>query len=125
MITSSIASLNIVGKYMKNSQCILDLQKSSFAKINPRENVSAYSMARASASFSRNLKLVSAIFMKFLFFHQMIAFQNLWKMFFISSKKLFSFSRYSIFCIFSLSTLSRFTRTSASGMIYDVMNWRS
>ena len=110
---------------MKNSQCILDLQKSSFAKINPRENVSAYSMARASASFSRNLKLVSAIFMKFLFFHQMIAFQNLWKMFFISSKKLFSFSRYSIFCIFSLSTLSRFTRTSASGMIYDVMNWRS
>ena len=35
-----------------------------------------------------------------LFFHQMIALQKLWKMFFISSKKLFSFSRYSKFCIF-------------------------
>ena len=45
------------------------------------------------------LKLVSAILIKFLFFHQMIAFQKLWKMLFISSKKLFSFSRYSIFCI--------------------------
>ena len=53
---------------------------------------------------SRNLKLVSAIFLiKFLFFHQMIALQKLWKMFFISSKKLFLFSRYSSFCIFSSS----------------------
>ena len=41
------------------------------------------------------LKLVSAVFIKFLFFHQMIALQKLWKMFFISSKKLFSFLRYS------------------------------
>ena len=49
------------------------------------------------------LKFVSAIFIKFLFFHQMIALQNLWKMFFISSKKLFSFSRYSDFCLFSSS----------------------
>ena len=39
------------------------------------------------------LKLVSAIF------HQMIALQKLWKMFFIRSKKLFSFSSYSYFCI--------------------------
>ena len=40
-------------------------------------------------------------FIKFLFFHQMIAIQKLWKMlFFISSEKLFS--RYSHFCIFSL-----------------------
>ena len=30
----------------------------------------------------------------------MLALQKLWKMFFISSKKLFSFSRYSNFCIF-------------------------
>ena len=37
------------------------------------------------------------------FFHQMIPLQKLWKMFFISSKKLFSFSRYSDFCIFSSS----------------------
>ena len=44
------------------------------------------------------LKLVSTIFYQF-FFHQMIALQKLWKMFFISSKKLFSFSRYSKVCI--------------------------
>ena len=70
------------------------------------------------------LKFVSAIFIKFLFFHQMIALQNLWKMFFISSKKLFSFSRYSTFCIVPfLSTFSRFQRTSGSGIVYDVMNW--
>ena len=45
------------------------------------------------------LKLVSAIFIKFLFFHQMIVLQKLSKMLFILSKKVFSFSRYSIFCI--------------------------
>ena len=45
------------------------------------------------------LKPVSAIFIKCLFFHQMIALQKLWKMLFISSKKLFLFSRYSNFCI--------------------------
>ena len=42
------------------------------------------------------LKLVC---IKFFFFHQMIALQKLLKMLFISSKKLFSFSRYSYFCI--------------------------
>ena len=36
----------------------------------------------------------------FYFSPQMIALQKLWKMFFISSKKLFLFSRYSNFCIF-------------------------
>ena len=46
-----------------------------------------------------NLKPVSAIFIKFLFFHQMIALQKLCKMLFISSKKLFSFSRSSNFSI--------------------------
>ena len=35
-----------------------------------------------------------------LFFYQMIGLQKLWKMCFISSKKLFSFSRYSDFCNF-------------------------
>ena len=45
------------------------------------------------------LKIMSAIFIKSLFFHQMIALQKLWKMLFISTKKLFSFSRYSI-CLF-------------------------
>ena len=34
------------------------------------------------------------------FFYQVIALQKLWKIFFISSKKLFLFLRYSIFCIF-------------------------
>ena len=48
------------------------------------------------------LKLVSAIFYQIFVFHQMIAHQKLWKVFFISSKKLFSFSRYSNFCNFSL-----------------------
>ena len=52
------------------------------------------------------LKLVSAIFTKFYFFHQMIALQKLWKMLFISSKKLFSFSRYSVFCISVLPSFS-------------------
>ena len=52
------------------------------------------------------LKLVSAIFSKFLFFHQMIALQKPWKMLFISSKKLFLFSRYSIFCISVLPSFS-------------------
>ena len=46
------------------------------------------------------LKLVSAIFYQFFIFHQMIALQKLWKTFFISSKNLFSFWRYSDFCIF-------------------------
>ena len=47
-----------------------------------------------------SLKLASAIFYQIVIFQQMIALQKLWKMFFISSKKLFSFSRYSNFCIF-------------------------
>ena len=43
---------------------------------------------------------MSAIFYLIFILHQMIALQKLWKTFFISSKKLFSFSRYSNFCIF-------------------------
>ena len=53
-------------------------------------------------NFSRKilyLKLVSAIFYQIFISHQMIAYQKLWKMFFISSKKFFSFLRYSNFCI--------------------------
>ena len=45
------------------------------------------------------LKLVSSIFYQIFISHQMIALQKLWKMLFISSKKLSSFSRYSNFCI--------------------------
>ena len=40
------------------------------------------------------LKHVSAIFYQIFIYHQKIALQKIWKMFFISSKKLFSFSRY-------------------------------
>ena len=46
------------------------------------------------------LKLVSAIFYQIFIFHQMIGLRKLGKMFFLSSKKLFLFSRYSNFCIF-------------------------
>ena len=42
------------------------------------------------------LKIVSAIFYQIFISHQMIALQKLWKMFFISSKKLFSFSKISV-----------------------------
>ena len=45
------------------------------------------------------LKLVSVIFYQIFIFHQMIALQKLQKILFISSKKLFSFSRYSNCCI--------------------------
>ena len=48
---------------------------------------------------SRNLKFWNLIFWRTKF-HKMIALQNLWKILFISSKKLFSFSRYSNFYIF-------------------------
>ena len=44
--------------------------------------------------------LCPLFFIKFSFFHHMIALKKLWRMFFISSKKLFSFSRYSNFCNF-------------------------
>ena len=46
----------------------------------------------------KSLRLVSAIFYQILILLQMITLQKLWKMFFISSKKLFSFSRYSNVC---------------------------
>ena len=52
------------------------------------------------------LKLVSAIFYQIFISHQMIALQKLWKMFFISSKKLFSFLRYSNFCISTFPSFS-------------------
>ena len=47
----------------------------------------------------KNLKLVSAIFYQICICDQMIALHKLWKMLFISSKKLFLFSRYWNFCI--------------------------
>ena len=73
------------------------------------------------------LKLVSAIFYQILFLHQMIALWKLWKMLFISSKELFSFSRYSIF-VFPSSPLFLpvghcFRRWSKINLkVYDVIN---
>ena len=52
------------------------------------------------------LKACVPYFDQILFFHQMIALQKLWKMLFSSSKKLFSFSRYSNFFIFVLPSFS-------------------
>ena len=45
------------------------------------------------------LKACVPYFCQIFISHQMIALQKLWKMFFISSKSLFLFSRYSSFCI--------------------------
>ena len=45
-------------------------------------------------------QLAPAIFYQIFIFHQMIALQKLWKKFFISSKKLFSFSRYFFISVF-------------------------
>ena len=74
--------------------------------------------------FWESLKFVSAIFIKFLFFHQMIALQNLLKWFFTSSKKLFVLEIFKCLYFFPfLSALFRLKRTNGSGIIYDVMNW--
>ena len=53
-----------------------------------------------------SLKLVSAIFYRIFIFYQIIALQKLWKIFFTSSKKFFSFSRYSNFRLPLFFTLS-------------------
>ena len=69
-------------------------------------------------------KLVSAISYHFFNFSTNDSPLKTMKNIFYSSKKLFSFTKYSIFCIFSfLSTLHRFKRTNGSGIIYDAMNW--
>ena len=60
----------------------------------------------AASCWLKALKLVSATFIKFLFFHQMIALQKLSKMLSISFKKLFSLSRYWYFCISVLRSFS-------------------
>ena len=68
------------------------------------------------------LKLMSAIFSEIFIFHQMVALQKLWKMFFISSKKLFSFSSYSNFCIFL--PVSHFLKawSKINFKVYDAFN---
>ena len=51
--------------------------------------------------FNQKIHLVPAILYQIFILHQMIALQKLWNFFFISSKKLFSFSRYSNFLFLS------------------------
>ena len=77
--------------------------------------------------FAFYLKLVSAIFYQIFIFHQMIALQKLWKMFFISSKKLFLFSRYSNFYIFIFPYFSPVSHcfrgwSKKNLKVYDVIN---
>ena len=60
---------------------------------------------KQSEAFLLSLKACVPYFLSnFLFFHQMIALQKLWQVFFISSKKLFSFSKYSNFYNFFSSS---------------------
>ena len=85
----------------------VDCWQSSITKVtNNLKTVKAFPAFRFWKIKFFCLKLVSPIFIKFLFF-QMIALQKLWKMFFIPSKKLFSFWRYSNFCISVLPLFSR------------------
>ena len=74
------------------------------------------------------LKLVFAIFHHYFIFNQMIALQKLWKMFFISSKKLFSFSRYSSFCISVFPSFLPVSHcftgwSNINLMVCDIINW--
>ena len=73
------------------------------------------------------LKFASAIFYQIFISHQMIALQNLWKMFFNSSKKLFSLLKYSDCCISVFSSFSPvrhyFRGWSKINLeVYDIIN---
>ena len=74
----------------------LSLTQTVFFPVNTYITLCAISLGSV---FLFSLKLVSAISVNFYFFHQMIILQNLWKMLFISSEKLFLFWRYSNFCV--------------------------
>ena len=73
---------------------------------------------------SRSSSLYPLFFIKFLFFDQMIGLLKLWKMFFISSEKLFSFSRYSNFCNF-FPSFPHFPDSKRQMEVeyYDIMIW--
>ena len=87
-----------------------------------------YLMYQVSTLYSeKSLKLVPTIFSQIFIYHQMIPLQNLWKMFFISSKKLFSFSRYLFFCVSifpSFSPCQPLLRawSKINLKVYDVIN---
>ena len=74
-----------------------------------------------------SFRLVFTIFFKVFIFHQMIALQKLWKMFLISSKKLFSLFRYLKFCIFLFPCFFLVSHcfrgwSNKNLKIYDVIN---
>ena len=75
--------------------CVEKVQKHSLIFLDFWEVI----FVRGFLPWNYTLKLVSAIFCQFSISHQIIALQKLRKMLFISPKKLFSFSRYSNFCI--------------------------
>ena len=78
-----------------------DRQVNNFNFIYNKVQCETFSLAIVTTTswLNLSLKLVSAIFYQVFIFHQTIALQKIWKMFFIASKKLFSFSRYLIFYI--------------------------
>ena len=74
------------------------------------------------------LKLVSTIFYQSFISHQMIALQKLWKMFSISSKTPFFFSKYLDFCFFifpSFPPVSHCFRgwSKINLKVYDIINY--
>ena len=68
------------------------------------------------------LKLVSAIFIKFLFFHQIIALQKLWKFFLFHPKSSFRSQDIQIFCDFS-SSFPHFP--DSKGQIRIIYKWNN
>ena len=79
-----------------------------FVSVSPSIHLFGIFLRNGSLVFSDILvlKLVTAIFEQIFIYHQMIALQKLWKMFFIWSKKLFSILRYLNFCISIFSSFS-------------------
>ena len=71
----------------------LEIKKITLKDVNPK-------MLNITSEVCLLLQLVATIFYQYFIFYQMTALQKLWKMFFISPKKLFLFSRYLNFCIF-------------------------
>ena len=97
LFTSSISSkiCSKSGKTCKNVSHLLIV----FLVLHHHKILSPLSRDRI---LGRLLKACVAIFYQIFIFYQMIGLQKLRKIFFISSKKLFSFLRYLKFCIFIL-----------------------
>ena len=74
--------------------------------LDPYSNIENIRSKNPNRLIIAQLKACVCYFHQFFFFHQTIALQKLWKMLFISSKKPFSFSRNSIFCISALPFFS-------------------